>query len=312
MNRLNMRRAERVLVFADQPDWHVRSLVRAFRSAGAECAAAGLGAAGFAIGEDGRFDLPGVQGELPNLVFVKGIAAGSFEQVTMRLGLLHALGSVGVTTVNTARAIERCVDKSATSFVLAEAGVPTPPAWASQSPEQAAAILERETAAGHELVLKPLFGAQGRGLRRLRADDSLPPPDEVQGVYYLQRFVTVDGKGWRDWRVLVSGGRAVAAMIRHGSQWITNVRQGARCERVAAKGDLADIAIAAARAVGAHYAGVDLIRDAAGLWLVLEVNSMPAWKGLQGVTPFKIAPRLAEDALGLLAAGRKRTRGRAA
>ena len=204
-----MRRAERVLVFADQPDWHVRSLVRAFRSAGAECAVAGLGAAGFAIGEDGRFDLPGVQGELPDLVFVKGIAAGSFEQVTLRLGLLHALGSVGVTVVNTARAIERCVDKSATSFVLAEAGVPTPPAWASQSPEQAAAILARATAAGHELVLKPLFGAQGRGLRRLRAGDSLPPPDEVQGVYYLQRFVTVDGKGWRDWRVVVSGGKGL-------------------------------------------------------------------------------------------------------
>ena len=126
------------------------------------------------------------------------------------------------------------------------------------------------------------------------------------------RFITVDGKGWRDWRVLVSGGRAVAAMIRHGSQWITNVRQGARCERVVAKGDLADIAIAAARAVGAHYAGVDLIRDADGHWLGLEGNSMPAWKGLQGVTPFRIAPRLAVDALGLLAPGRKRTRGRAA
>jgi len=47
--------------------------------------------------------------------------------------------------------------------------------------------------------------------------------------------------------------------------------------------------------VGADYAGVDLMRDADGRWLVLEVNSIPAWRGLQAVTPFRIADVLARD-----------------
>jgi len=30
-------------------------------------------------------------------------------------------------------------------------------------------------------------------------------------------------------------------------------------------------------------------------WMVLEVNSIPAWRGLQAVTPFRIADVLARD-----------------
>ena len=47
-------------------------------------------------------------------------SAGSFEAVTKRLGVLHALAKLGVVVWNDARAIERCVDKSMTSFLLAQ------------------------------------------------------------------------------------------------------------------------------------------------------------------------------------------------
>jgi len=49
--------------------------------------------------------------------------------------------------------------------------------------------------------------------------------------------------------------------------------------------------------MGAVFAGVDLIRDADGRLMVLEVNSMPGWSGLQRITSFSIAERLAADAL---------------
>ena len=288
----------RILIFADQADWHVRALQEGFAAAGAAAQAISLRRCGLAMTEQGaRFLLPEPAARVPDLAFVKTIAAGSFEEVTLRLGLLHGLEAAGCAVVNSAPAIERCVDKAQTSLRLALAGLPTPPAWCVQSREAAAALVAAEAARGHELVLKPLFGAQGRGLIRLTDLAVLPEAEAVDGVYYLQRFVPPAEATFRDCRVLVSAGRAVAAMLREHESWITNVHQGARCVGVPAAGRIAELAVAAAGAIGAYHAGADLIRDAEGVWRILEVNSMPAWKGLQSVTAFPIAPILAADAL---------------
>ena len=65
-------------------------------------------------------------------------------------------------------------------------------------------------------------------------------------------------------------------------------------------GEIAELAIAAARAVDIDYCGVDIIRDREGRLFVLEVNSIPAWKGLQSVVEMDIAQALADDFLGKL------------
>ena len=258
-----------------------------------------------------RFELggpgPGVRlGDLPALpaaAVVRSIPAGSFEQVTLRLGVLHALEASGVPVTNGPRAIERCVDKAAASFHLAQAGLPTPPTWAVERPEAAAEVARAAQARGETLVLKPLFGAQGKGLRLVRGPDDLPPPEAVAGVYYLQRFVgRLDAASWRDFRVFVVGGAAVAAMAREAAAWVTNVGQGGTPRQVPATGRLAELAVAAAAALGADHAGVDLIEDGDGTLQVLEVNSMPAWQGLQSVCPtVDVAARLAADVAGRLA-----------
>ncbi|HEX9490384.1 MAG TPA: RimK family alpha-L-glutamate ligase [Stellaceae bacterium] len=287
--------AHRVAILVDAPDWHTRRLAEAFAKLGAGAAVLSLRDCAFVLGEDGTgIAMPGFADALPDAVLVRTIAAGTFEQVTLRLGLLHALGRLGVPVINDARAIECCVDKSMTSFLLHRAGIATPPTLASESAAQA----ERWRAGtAAELVAKPLFGSQGRGLMRLRQGEASPPPEQYAGVHYLQRFVGRDA-GWRDFRVMVIGGEPVAAMLRHGRSWVTNVRRGARCEAVATSGDLAAQSIAAAAAVGADYAGVDLIEDEEGRLLVLEVNSMPAWQGLQGVAPCDLAAKLAAHVLG--------------
>jgi glutathione synthase/RimK-type ligase-like ATP-grasp enzyme len=63
-----------------------------------------------------------------------------------------------------------------------------------------------------------------------------------------------------------------------------------------------DLAIRAAASVGANFAGIDILYDADGRPTVLEVNSMPAWSGLQKVAPVDIAAVLADDLLATLSA----------
>ena len=290
----------RIAIFVDDADWHTRRLKRAFIAQGGEPVTLSLGDCGFATDGGHGLYLPGFADALPDAAFVRTISAGSFEQVTMRLGVLHALRELGVPVHNDARAIERCVDKSMTSFMLHKAGIPTPPTWSVESVEDARRVVRVEARAGCPLVLKPLFGSQGRGLRLIERSEDLPAGEDIGGVYYLQRFVRNNPPGWRDWRVFVIGRRAVAAMIRHGKHWRTNASQGARCEAALASGEVADLAVEAVAAVDADYAGVDIIQDTDGRYLVLEVNSMPAWAALQRVSAVDIAGELAAALLGRL------------
>jgi tetrahydromethanopterin:alpha-L-glutamate ligase len=259
-----------------------------------------LAECGFDTRSASGLTLPILGSQAPDAVHVRTLSAGSFEAVTKRLGVLHALASLGVVVWNDARAIERCVDKSMTSFLLARAGLPTPPTWTMESAEAARALVEREAPRG-PLVLKPLFGAQGKGLRLIHGRDELPGPEEVAGVYYLQRFQPNGTHDFRDYRLFVLRGRVIAAMMRRASTWITNVKQGGQPFAVARDPEMERLAIAAADAVGAAIAGVDVLVDANGAPTVLEVNSMPAWGGLQKVSRRNIAKAIASALMDELA-----------
>lgn len=294
-----MIRADAVVIFTENPDWHTRQLRAALVREGFAVSVLSLNDCGFCVTGSGHgLHLPGFGDDLPAAAFVRLIANGSTEQITHRLGVLHALRELGVRVVNDARAIERCVDKSMTSFLLARAGLPTPTTFTGESRPETAERLAMMTPAG---VLKPLFGSQGRGIRRLLPGEPLPGPDEVDGVYYLQRFIgDLKAERYRDIRVLVAGKTPVAAMWRCAPEWITNIHQGATGEALSIDERLADLAIRATMAVGADYAGVDLIIDADDRISVLEVNSMPAWKGLQAATGVDVAQALARQVASLL------------
>jgi RimK family alpha-L-glutamate ligase len=279
-------------VVTDVVDWHARRLMAAFEAAGVAAVPMRLENCRFETRAPSGLVLDGFGENLPDVVVARTLSGGSFEAVTLRLGILHALTAVGVPVMNSARAIERCVDKSTTSFLMARAGIPTPATWAMESLEDAGVVVAAELGSG-PLVLKPLFGSQGRGLRLIRTVADLPET-APGGVYYLQRFVAVERDGFHDFRLFVSGGRVVAAMMRHSGHWITNVKRGGRPVAVVADAVMKRLAVAAAAAVGADFAGVDIIQGPDGP-TVLEVNSMPAWSGLQKVTPIDIAAVLAAD-----------------
>ena len=82
-------------------------------------------------------------------------------------------------------------------------------------------------------------------------------------------------------------------MMRRAATWITNVKQGGLPVAIAPDPKMERLAVAAAEAVGAAIAGVDVIVTADGAPTVLEVNSMPAWSGLQKVSGTNIAGAIA-------------------
>jgi len=287
-----------IAIFGNEPGWHGARLRAAFEAQGLEVRSLSLRDCAFDLdaGSVG-LSLPGLGDRLPAGAFVRGVPGGTLEEVVFFLDILHALRESGVLVYNDARGIERSVDKAMTSFLLQRAGIPSPPSWVGRDPEQAATFRTQAQRAGCDTIVKPLFGSQGEGLMRLSGAEPLPAPEHCSGVYYLQRFIETGEGCWHDWRVFVIGGRAVAVMRREGRCWISNVANGARCHAARLDDTLRHLAEAAVRAVGLCYAGVDVLRGTDGVHYVVEVNGIPAWRGLQGTCELDIASLVVADFL---------------
>ena len=305
--------ADKIAIITDDPGWHGRQLKSAFASRGYDSNFISLTECHLMLrGLQSQIVIPGFNQDQLAGLFIRGVPGGTLEQVILRLNLLHALTDMGIVVYNDGRAIERTVDKAMTSFLLKQQGIPTPDTWVCESEAQARSIVLEHTAHGGLLVMKPLFGSQGIGVRMVKSLDDLPlkedeHPELYGGVFYLQSFVgqahvNLSIQQNQDWRVFVINGRTEAMMLRTSHHWITNRAQGARCEAINHDQQLADLAEAAVRAVNIDYAGVDLMRDENGNFLVTEVNSVPAWWGLQKVSHFNIAERIADHFMAKIAA----------
>ncbi len=286
----------RIVIFTDDPGWHGKQLSLAFANLGYRSDYVSLTQCCFAI-KAGKnpISIPGFGEDLPDAAFVRGVPGGSLEEVVLYLDFLHALKVLKVPVYNDGYAVEHSVDKGMTSFLLHNAGLPTPLTWVLRNREDALHIAESELKNGNLLISKPLFGSQGEGIRRIEKMTDLFWLTSSRGVYYLQRFVHCSGVGFSDNRVFVVNGCAVAAMRRRGKSWLNNVARGASCERIDLDAEMAELAVKATQALAMDYAGVDIIQDKDGHYTLIEVNSIPAWKGLESVCDITIAEVLADD-----------------
>jgi [lysine-biosynthesis-protein LysW]--L-2-aminoadipate ligase len=190
------------------------------------------------------------------------------------------LEAAGATTVNRAEVIGACGDKAQTSLLLAAAGVPAPRTLLALTPQ---AALTAAAKLGFPVVVKPLTGSWGRLVTVLRDQQeaeavmehvaALPSPQ--QHVVYLQELIDKPG---RDIRVLVAGEEVIGATYRYGTQWRTGVAGGGRSRPCPLSAELTGLALAAARAVGGGFLGVDLVEGDAGPQ-VIEVNHTPEFRG---------------------------------
>ena len=286
----------RIAIFTDDPGWHGKQLSLAFARRGYSSDYVSLTLCRFTIEPDQLpIVIPGFEHGLPDAVFVRGVPGGSLEEVVLYLDILHALKAMAIPVYNDGHAVERSVDKAMTSFLLHHAGIPTPMTWVLRDREAALKIAQVELEQGNLLISKPLFGSQGEGIRRIEKSTDLFWLTGSHGVYYLQRFVHCEGEGFSDNRVFVINGKAVAAMRRRGKFWLNNVARGATCEPIDLEPEMAGLAVKATAALMMDYAGVDIIKDRGGRCTVIEVNSIPAWKGLESVCDVNVAELMVDD-----------------
>jgi tetrahydromethanopterin:alpha-L-glutamate ligase len=288
----------KIPIFTDDPGWHGAQLKQAFSRRGVEAIFVSLQSCVIDLSQTRPTIQIPTMDDLPPAVFVRGVSGGTLQQVITRLNVLHMLTMQAVKVYNEVKAIERTVDKAMTSFLLQSHGVPTPATWVCESRSEAEAIRARAATSQQRLIIKPLFGSQGLGVRELAVHEPLPVPmlQFVDGVYYLQsKIETPDFP--HDYRIFVINKKVIAAMRRIGNTWVNNVAAGGRCEAVIPNDALAELALKATDALDIDYAGVDIIQANTGEYYVLEVNSIPAWKGLQSVTKVDVAQLLVDDFL---------------
>jgi ribosomal protein S6--L-glutamate ligase len=220
-------------------------------------------------------------------LLVRTMPPASLEQVVFRMDQLARCEAAGLVVVNPAKAIEAAVDKYLTTARLAAAGLLVPRTVVCQTIEDALAGFH---ALGGDIVIKPLFGGEGRGITRLN-DEALAQRAfsmlvSLGAVIYLQEFITHPGY---DLRVLLIGRRAWAIRRRNELDWRTNLSRGAVAEPVEPTPEMVEQARAAAAAVGVTVAGVDLLPDASGRFYTIEVNAVPGWKSTAAALGVDIA-----------------------
>ena len=89
----------------------------------------------------------------------------------------------------------------------------------------------------------------------------------------------------------------MAAMLRIGTGWKTNFSQGAEVRPIKLSAEMEALALKSVRLLNLDYAGVDLISADDGKTYVVEINSIPGWRGLQKTTAQRIAERIVDHVL---------------
>jgi len=187
---------------------------------------------------------------------------------------------------NSAKTVELCDNKAFTAEALLAKNVPMPMTvtapltfdFVGYSKEDF--VKKACEVLGLPIVIKELYGSLGEqvylvgsveeALARVRSLGARP--------FLFQKFIA-ESFG-TDIRVNIVGGKVIACMKRRGAdgEFRSNIGNGGSGEAVTLTKEQEAVALAAASAVGADFAGVDLLLGKDGP-LVCEVNSNPHFTG---------------------------------
>ncbi len=202
------------------------------------------------------------------------------------LALLEAWLIRGARSALSPAVIAHASDKVLSTLRLVAAGVPVLPTLAVREPfhvDSALTMLDADA-----WIMKSRTGTGGGGVALVHGRASgrsvLGALTAQRETVLVQPFVRTTPT--RDLRVLVAGMEPLAAYWREaqGDEFRANVHRGGRAkEATDLPAGALDLALAAAKATGLPFAGIDLIETNDGL-AVLEVNASPGFQGVEEAT----------------------------
>ena len=216
----------------------------------------------------------------------------------------RALERAGIRLFNPAAAVEICDDKLTTYFALQDKGlpliesIPAPLCYTPGAKPDEKFLGKIAARLGFPLVVKESYGSCGMGVHLVHGIEELAEIGKklLHRPHFYQRFLSK--AAGRDIRVIVIGGKAVAAMARiaQKGEFRSNIELGGRGEKILLTPQQQAVAEGAAKALGLDYCGVDLLETENGV-VVCEVNSNAFFDGLEAATGVNVAALYAKHIL---------------
>ncbi len=239
------------------------------------------------------------------VVFYKGEKVGKFDAILPRISnsmtrygcaIVRQFEMQGIWTASSSIAITRARDKLRSQQILTKAGVDTPKTLVSRNTADIDDLLEQ---IGLPVIIKLATGTHGNGV--VLADTKKAAKSALQAFYLYNEDGTnillqeyVKESAGTDIRAFVVGSRVVASMQRQSldDDFRSNLHKGGLGTPIKLTDEEKKLAVRAAKAMGLHIAGVDLLRSERGP-LVLEVNASPGF-GIEKVTGRNVAEKIIE------------------
>lgn len=238
-------------------------------------------------------------------VFYRGKKLEGFDAIIPRIAnymtrygcaIVRQLEMQGIWTASSSIAITRARDKLRSAQIMAKAGVDTPKTLVSRNTADIDDLLEQ---IGLPVIIKLATSTHGNGV--VLADTKKAARSALQAFYLynedgtnilLQEYIKESAGS--DIRAFVVGNRVVASMKRQSldDDFRSNLHKGGGAIAVKLTQDERRMAIRAAKSMGLHIAGVDIMRSTRGP-LVLEVNASPGF-GIEKITGRDVASKIIE------------------
>ena len=225
-----------------------------------------------------------------NGIWVRFLKAGTLEEITTKLTILHLLKEMKIYIHNSASVIEKTVDKVRTTGILEINGINTPETtvWFEKKK------FNFNFKQNKKYLIKPIFGSQGKNIVLVKNPNLLKKQKITGEVFYLQEFIESSGDKFNDIRVFVSNHKILSSMERVSDHFITNIYQGAKSRKISLGSKIEEICKKISRIFKLGYGGIDIKIFKEKVY-VLEVNSIPSWKMIQKTTKKNISEILVED-----------------
>lgn len=218
------------------------------------------------------------------------------------------LKNAGIPVFNDPAVIETCDNKAKQYIQLAKNEIPMPttiiapkvyPKFTIAGTGYYEQVLEK---LGLPMIIKEGHGSFGMKVYLIETEEAFfAKVDELRGVDYVFQEFIATSRG-RDIRVNIVGGEIIAAMYRYSeTDFRANITNGGIATVVELSEEQRTLAIRAAEAVGAEFAGVDLLFGQDDIPLVCEVNAAAHIRNIYNVTGINVADRMISYILGKLA-----------